>query len=71
MKQHKKRKRRLNLKSPRGVKVKRYIVGNQIRYTAMALLVDYPQQQWEKLVAIAECGTTSERFLWICKGFAS
>ena len=63
--------RKLNLTTPRGVKIKRYIVGNQIRYTAMALLVDYPQQAFEKLVAIAECGSKSERFIWICNGFTS
>jgi len=63
--------RKLNLKAPRGVKVKRYIVGDEIRYTAKALLVDYPQWQFEKLVAIAFCGATSEEFTWICKGFSA
>lgn len=62
-------------KTPRKLKsnknVTRHIVGDQIRYTVKALLVDYPHQQWEKLVAIATCGATSEQFIWICKGFST
>lgn len=45
--------------------ITRHIVGDEIRYTVDSLL------GFQKLVGIATDWTSTEKFIWICKGFSA
>lgn len=58
---------KLFLKTPEGVKVRRHVVGNDIRFTVPHGTHPDTKGPMRKLVALARNGS----FVWICNGYSA